>query len=147
MAYSGTMTAPQSSTRFMVTNNQKSLYRWHIKEHLVYASVNPIEYFVISSCVTRSSTLFLYRKRRIFWLDKLLRSHNPIKGWSVVFAASDILFGCCIRWTYTTGLSLMNNKSILNSESDHYFDYPWTMSISDSHCSNLMHFSFHHSIN
>ena len=35
--------------RFMVTNNQKSFYRQHIKEHLGHASVNPIDYFVISA--------------------------------------------------------------------------------------------------
>lgn len=102
------------ATHFMVTNNQKSFYRWHIKEHLVYALVNPIDYFVISLSLTCSSVLYLSHKYWIFWLDKLLYTHNPIKGCGVVFPASDILFGCCIRdYDYCTVLSLMDNKSIL----------------------------------
>lgn len=85
------------ATHFMVTNNQKSFYRWHIKEHLVYALVNPIDYFVISLSLTCPNVLYLSHKYWMFWLDKLLYRHNPIKGCSVVFPASDILFGCCIR--------------------------------------------------
>lgn len=68
------------ATHFMVMNNQKSFYRWHIKEHLVYALVNPIDYFVISPSLTCSSVLYLSYKCRIFWLDKLLYRNNPIKG-------------------------------------------------------------------
>lgn len=67
-------------THFMLMNNQKSFYRWHIKEHLVHASVNPIEYFTISLSPTCSGVLYLSYKYWIFWLDKLLYRHNPIKG-------------------------------------------------------------------
>lgn len=50
----------------------------------------------------------------LFWLDKLLYRHNPIKRCGVVFPASDILFGCCISdYDYCTVVSLMDNKSIL----------------------------------
>lgn len=102
------------ATHFMVTNNQKSFYRWHIKEHLGYALVNPIDYFVISLSLTCFNVLYLSCKYWIFWLDKLLYRQNPIRGCGVVFPASDILFGCCISgYDYYAVLSLMGNKSIL----------------------------------
>lgn len=97
------------AAHYMVTNNQKSFYQWHIKEHLVYAFLNPVDYSVVPLSLTCSNVLYLSHKYWIFWLDKLLYRNNPIKGCGVVFPASDILLGCCIRgYDYCTVLSLMD---------------------------------------
>lgn len=133
------------ATHFMVTNNQKSFYRWHIKEHLVYASVNPIDYFVISLSLTCSNVLYLSHKYWIFWLDKLLYRHNPIKV--CVLRSLPVTF-CGVRSAAATvPLSLADNKRLLmlrrSLGAHHYF----SLSLNNLCCSNVPQDSFHQSIN
>lgn len=119
-------------THFMLMNNQKSFYRWHIKEHLVHASLNPIEYFTISLSPTCSGVLYLSYKYWIFWLDKLLYRRNPIKGMQCCVCCQWHPHRAAAALQLRRMLSLLNNNIIcifrfffqLITISCHY---PWTI--------------------